>query len=79
MCAEVSHAWLAGTVEDRSGKVSKGPPVCSAALSCLCACMSLISLRPNAGEKKQENKGCWVRGGDAGRRGEVGEVQGERR
>ncbi len=73
LCVEVSHArlleWkvLGVTVEDRSGKVSKGPRVRSGALSCLCACMSLISLRPEGGKKRQKNKGCEVRGGWRGR------------
>lgn len=67
-------------VEDRSGKVSKGPPVRSGALSCLHACMSLISLRPEGGrrEKKKSEKIKDVRfEGNEGRRGEVGEGEGE--
>lgn len=53
--------------------MSKGPPVCSGAPSCLCACMSLISLRGEGGDKKQKNKGCGVSWGIEGRRREVGE------
>lgn len=59
--------------------MSKGPPVCSGALSCLCACMSLISLRRRGGvggRKSEKIKDVGFEG-DEGRRGEVGEGERE--
>lgn len=42
---------------------AKGPPVCSGALSCLCACMSLVSPRRGGGKRKIKDQE-----GDEGRR-----------